>query len=53
LFLGGCHGDDEKVVFDELCLIVEEQIALYQAEGKQLPEATSGRDLINRLQDVA
>jgi len=23
LILGGCHGDDEKQVFEELCLIVE------------------------------
>ena len=26
LLYGGCHGDDEKAVFDELCAIVEETI---------------------------
>jgi predicted RNase H-like HicB family nuclease len=34
---GGCHGDDERAVFDELCRIVEEAIALYIADGKSLP----------------
>ena len=28
LILGGCHGDDEKEVFNELCEIVEEAIAI-------------------------
>jgi len=28
LIYGGCHGDNEKQVFDELCHIVEEAIAL-------------------------
>lgn len=34
LFLGGCHGDDERKVFEELCEIVEEVVALYRADGK-------------------
>ena len=50
LILGGCHGDDERKVFDELCEIVEEAIALYAQDGKSLPPPTSGRDLANRLQ---
>jgi len=29
LFYGGCHGDDEKEVFSELCELVEEMIKLY------------------------
>ena len=53
LFLGGCHGDDERAVFEELCVIVEETIGLYHSDGKPLPPATAGRDLVNRLQDVA
>ena len=53
LLYGGCHGDDEKQVFDELCRIVEETIALYKKDNKPLPPATSGRDLVNRLQQVA
>ena len=50
LVLGGCHGDDERAVFDELCQIVDEAIALYVADGKSLPDPTSGRDLANTLQ---
>jgi predicted RNase H-like HicB family nuclease len=50
LFFGGCHGPDEKQVFDELCKIVDETIELYRREGKQLPPSTSGRDLANKLQ---
>ena len=43
LFLGGCHGTDERAVFAELCEIVDETIDLYHAEGKPLPPATAGR----------
>ena len=53
LLLGGCHGDDERQVFDELCDIVDEVLALYHADGRPLPPPTSGRDLANKLQDVA
>ena len=53
LITGGCHGDDEKAVFDELCDVVEETIALYLKDGKALPPATAGRDLANKLQTVA
>lgn len=50
LIYGGCHGDNEREVFDELCRIVEEAIALYKADGKPLPPATSGRDFANKMQ---
>ena len=53
LILGGCHGDDERAVFTELCQIVEDAIALYEQDGKPLPTATSGRDIVNWLQSVA
>lgn len=53
LFLGGCHGDDERAVFAELCEIVDETIALYRADDKHLPPSTAGRNLANTLQDVA
>jgi predicted RNase H-like HicB family nuclease len=53
LFLGGCHGDDERKVFDELCEIVEEVLELYRLDGRTLPPPTSGRDPANKLQDVA
>lgn len=49
LFYGGCHGQDEKAVFAQLCEIVEETIQLYQSEGKPLPPPTSGYDLANTL----
>jgi predicted RNase H-like HicB family nuclease len=53
LVLGGCHGDDEQEVFEELCQIVEETIELYRQDGKPLPPSTSGRDFANKMQDVA
>lgn len=53
LLLGGCHGPDERAVFKELCEIVDEAIELYRVDGKPPPPATAGRDLANRLQDVA
>ena len=53
LFIGGCHGDDERAVFEELCVIAEETIELYRADGKPLPPATAGRDWANRLQAAA
>ena len=49
LFLGGCHGDDEQIVFAELCQIVEETVQLYQQEGKALPPVTSGYDWANTI----
>ena len=53
LIYGGCHGEDEKAVFDELCQIVEDAIDLYHRDGRALPPPTSGRDFANRMQDVA
>lgn len=53
LFYGGCHGDDEKVVFAELCEIVEETIALYKKDGKLLPPPTCGKDYANKMLNVA
>lgn len=53
LFYGGCHGNDEQQVFEELCQIVEETIELYRQDGRPLPPATSGRDFANKMQDVA
>jgi len=53
LLLGGCHGLDEKKVFDELCEIVDETIVLYRQDGKVLPPPTAGHDLANSIQGVA
>ena len=53
LFYGGCHGDDERKVFAELCQIVNETIELYISEGKELPQPLTGREFVNTLQGVA
>lgn len=53
LLYGGCHGDDERQEFEELCQIVDETIELYHQDGKPLPPATSGRDFANQMQIVA
>ena len=53
LFYGGCHGDNEHEVFDELCHIVEETINLYRQDDKPLPSPLSGREFVNALQKVA
>lgn len=37
LVLGGCHGDDERKVSNELLAIVEEAIVPYEAGGTPLP----------------
>lgn len=49
LMFGGCHGDDEKAVFDELCQIVDEMIELYRCDNKPLPRPTSGKDFATGL----
>ena len=53
LLYGGCHGDDERQVFEELCQIVDEAIELYRVDGKPLPPATSGYDIANRVEALA
>jgi len=53
LVYGGCHGDNEKRVFEELCSIVEEVIEIYKKDNKPLPPPTSGRDYANKMLDVA
>jgi hypothetical protein len=40
LILGGCHGDDECAVFEELCQIVDEAINLREPDGEALPPTT-------------
>ena len=53
LFYGGCHGPDARGVFDELCGIVEENIRLYEQEGRPLPVPMSGREFVNAMQAIA
>jgi predicted RNase H-like HicB family nuclease len=51
LIYGGCHGDDEKLVFAELCEIVDEIVDHFNTDGKPLPPPTTGRDLIKAVVD--
>ncbi len=53
LLFGGCHGDDERQVFEQLCQIVEETIDLYHQDGKPLPPPTSGHDIANKMLGIA
>ena len=53
LFYGGCHGSDERIVFDELCRVVDETIELYRRDGKSLPPPLAGKELVNQLQRIA
>ncbi len=53
LIFGGCHGDNERAVFAELCDIVDQVIELHREEGRPLPPSTSGRDYANKMQSVA
>jgi len=41
---GGVHGDDEIKVYRELCEVVAEVVALYEADGTPLPPPTAHRD---------
>jgi len=43
LLLGGCHGDDERKVFDELCRIVDDVIEGFRREGRPLPHLAPHR----------
>lgn len=42
LMHGGCHGNDERAVYAELCDIVEEIVELYREDGRSLPPPTAG-----------
>ena len=53
LIYAGCHGSDEKKVFEDLCQIVDEVIYVYRKDGKPLPPSTAGQDYANILQNVA
>lgn len=53
LFYGGCHGNDEKLVFAELCDLVEDTINQYIQDGKCLPAATANKDYANKMLNVA
>lgn len=44
-----CHGPDEVEVYRVLCQIVSEWVELWKAEGRQLPPATAGRNVAERI----
>ena len=52
LFYGGCHGNDPRAVFDELCQIVEEMIEIYKRDSKTLPPPLSGKELVSAMQKI-
>ena len=49
LILGGCHGDDERQVFDELCQIVEEAVELYKQVNVSFPDYAPVQQKIAKL----
>ncbi|MFP3871197.1 MAG: hypothetical protein ACLFVT_10015 [Syntrophobacteria bacterium] len=53
LFYGGCHGNDPRAVFDELCQIVEDMIEIYELDGKTPPPPLSGKEFVNAMQKIA
>ena len=53
LMYGGCHGDDAKQVFAELCELVEEAIETLEEAGKPLPPPLSRKELGSVLQRSA
>jgi predicted RNase H-like HicB family nuclease len=53
LFYGGCHGSDARRVFDALCEVVEENIRLYEQDGKPLPAPMSGKEFVSSMQGMA
>ncbi len=48
-----CHGDDEAQVYSELCKVVDEWIELMKKDGKPLPPPTTGKNLAEKILEVA
>ncbi|MDP2140035.1 MAG: hypothetical protein Q8L20_04420 [Gammaproteobacteria bacterium] len=51
LVLGGCHGPDEQKVFEELCVIADEVVAIFHEDGDPLPPPTINGNLHKMLVD--
>jgi predicted RNase H-like HicB family nuclease len=49
LFYGGCHGDDEQLVFAEVCEIVDEWIEIFKKDGRPLPPPTAGQGIAEKI----
>lgn len=43
LALGGIHGKDEKKVYEELCSLVDEWVAIHGMDNVPLPAPTAGK----------
>lgn len=43
LTFGGVHGDDEKLVYEELCEVVDEWIKIFEEDGLPLPPPIAGK----------
>ncbi len=48
-----CHGDDETHVYAELCQVVDEWIEIMKKDGKSLPLPTVGRNVADKILEVA
>jgi predicted HicB family RNase H-like nuclease len=44
-----CHGKNETDVYKKLCKIVEEWVALYKKEGRELPEAFAEKEFSGKF----
>jgi len=44
-----CHGDDEAVVYSELCQIVDQWIITLKKDGKPLPPPTAGTNVAEKI----
>ena len=49
LALGGIHGKNETRVYEKLGILVDEWIAIYEADGAPLPAATAGKRYSGRF----
>lgn len=41
LIYGGCHGPNERAVFEQLCRVVDETIAIYHQDGPPRRQITA------------
>jgi predicted RNase H-like HicB family nuclease len=48
LMLGGVHGNDEAMVYAELCAAVEEMIELIHADGQEMPHPLGKKEFSGR-----
>lgn len=44
-----CHGEDEAVVYAELCQIVEEWLTILKQNGNPLPPATADQNFADKI----